>query len=74
MENKREYVYDYLRVIACILIIGIHCTSRFFHVTTITFSTMSAIFRNGLLIFVYIRGALLLNKKQEKISDFYLNL
>lgn len=77
MENKREYIYDFLRVLSCFLIIGIHCVERLLHGDTYNLiwwecNISNAIVRSGLLLFVFISGALLLNKKPEKASDFYL--
>ncbi len=77
MENKRDYIYDFLRVLSCFFIIGIHCCERFLHGENYNniwweYNILSAIFRSGLLLFVFISGALILNKNHENLSTFYL--
>ncbi len=76
MENKREKVYDFLRTIAIICVIISHCMTV--TIKTNDFSALwwqkniiEAIVRCGIIIFVFISGALLLNKPDEKISTFY---
>ena len=77
MEHKREYIYDFLRVLACIFIIGIHCGERLLRGNKYDFiwwehNIFNAIVRTGLCVFLFISGALLLNRKPEKTSVFYL--
>ena len=77
MENKREYIYDFLRVISIIGIISIHCIARIMRPNQL-YNTLwwqknilEAIVRPSLIIFVLVSGALILNKPEEKISTFY---
>lgn len=71
---KREVIYDYIRVLSCVGIIGIH-------VSDMSFSSIGAglyakaifqvLFRLALPIFFALSGALLLQKKEESLSIFY---
>lgn len=74
--NKRRYIYDYIRVMACICIIGIHCTAGYpYNVTNITEIInycVHAVFRIGLPIFTILSGALILSSnKTESLIIFY---
>jgi surface polysaccharide O-acyltransferase-like enzyme len=77
MEKKRDYIYDFLRVLACIFIIFIHCAERFLHgnkydLVFYEYTFTSALVRSGVSLFFIISGALLLNKKDESLGQFYL--
>ena len=77
MENKREYIYDFLRVISIIGIISIHCIAwlmkpnELYNTLWWQRNIFEAIVRPSLIIFVLVSGALILNKPEEKISTFY---
>ena len=74
--QKREIIYDYIRVIACLCVIGIHCTG---FLTNYTIGSsiwwagtiIQSIVRIGLPIFTLLSGVLILNSKDEKVSKFY---
>lgn len=74
--QKREIIYDFIRVIACFCVIGIHCTD-FLTNYTIGSPTwwagtvIQSIVRIGLPIFTLLSGVLILNGKDEKVSKFY---
>lgn len=76
MEEKREYIYDFVRILACMFIIGIHSANRILHgnnydIIWYEYNITNAIVRMGVLLFTFISGALILNKKEEKSSAFY---
>ena len=56
--KKMESIYDYIRVISCIFVIGIHASD-------------GVIYRIGLPMFTFLSGVLILNSKDEKIGEFY---
>ena len=60
--SKREPIYDFIRVFACICVIGIHCTKN------LLFESISRI---GLPMFTFLSGVLILNSNDESISTFY---
>lgn len=62
-SKKREIIYDFIRVLSCIFVIGIHSTNNLI---------FNSIFRIGLPMFIFLSGVLLLNAKEEPTSKFYL--
>ena len=64
---KKNYVYDVLRVLSCIGVIGIHT----FKNSSIIGLICQAIVRIGLPMFLFISGSLNLKYKEEKTLDFY---
>ena len=76
-KNTRYYHFDYLRAISAVFIIGIHASGILLQDTPNTsltwlFGTIfQMIVRIGLPIFFIISGALILNGKDESLSDFY---
>ena len=76
MEKKRENIYDFLRVFSILCIISIHCIAKIiqpqdYGIVWWEKNILDSIARTGLVIFVMISGALILNKPEEKISTFY---
>lgn len=79
MKEKRNYIYDYIRVIACICIIGIHVTARIpnevpnqINFVYLFKYCIHAIFRIGLPIFTVLSGTLILSDtRKESIELFY---
>lgn len=76
--KKHNYIYDYIRLIACIFVIGIHVSDSLMVTKTGGGYTVGCIyqtlFRLGLPIFFMLSGALMLNsKKEETLSQFYIN-
>lgn len=79
MKEKRNYIYDYMRVIACICIIGIHVTAgipneipRQVSIIYMIKYCIHALFRIGLPIFTILSGTLILNNtREESIEYFY---
>lgn len=61
-KQKREVIYDYIRVLSCIFVIGIHSTENLY---------INSIFRIGLPMFILLSGVLILNGKEEPVSEFY---
>lgn len=77
MQNNRDYIYDYLRVLSCFFICCFHCSGRLltynkFSVIWWEHNVITAIVITGLVLFVFISGALILNKKPEHIGHFYI--
>lgn len=74
---KREYIYDYIRVFACVCIIGIHTSDILINGNTFDNIWWIGIFiqgivRIGLPLFVLLSGVLALNnKKEEKVGYYY---
>lgn len=60
--KKREIIYDFIRVLSCICVIGIHSTNNLL---------IKSISRIGLPMFVFLSGVLILNASEEKTSQFY---
>lgn len=79
MKEKRNYIYDWIRVIACICIIGIHVTARIpnevpnqINFVYLFKYCIHAIFRIGLPIFTVLSGTLILSDtRKESIELFY---
>ncbi len=76
MEHKRYYIYDVLRSLSLFFIIAIHCSERLLICNRYDFvwwehNIINAIVRPGLLLFVFISGALILNKTTESTKTFY---
>lgn len=72
----RKKVYDYIRVLACFCIIGIHSTGgisyEFKEAWEFMEYTLHAFFMVGLPVFFLLSGALLLSgKRQESVGGFY---
>ena len=61
--KKREIIYDFIRVLSCVFVIGIHSTNHLM---------LESISRIGLPMFTFLSGILLLNGKEEKTSEFYI--
>lgn len=73
---ERQKVYDYIRVLACLCIIGIHSTGRssyeFNEIWEIVDYILHDFFRISLPVFFLLSGALLLSgRKQESVGEFY---
>lgn len=76
--KEHNYIYDYIRLIACIFVIGIHVSDGLMATKTGGGYTVGCIyqtlFRIGLPIFFMLSGALMLNsKKEETLSQFYIS-
>lgn len=75
-KDNRNYIYDYIRVFSCLLVIGIHCYSGNMTLTNdiekYIYNFIHGIVRIGLPMFVLLSGVLLLNKEDdEKLSNYY---
>lgn len=74
-KDNRNYIYDYIRVFSCLLVIGIHCYSGKLELNDIEYyiyNFIHGIVRIGLPMFVLLSGILLLNKEDdEKLSNYY---
>jgi len=73
--NNREIIYDFIRVISCLCIIGVHSfvvqEDGTYDFIWWFMTGVHAITRIGLPMFVLLSGVLLLNSKEEKTSVFY---
>lgn len=75
--KQRQYIFDYVRVFSCILVIGIHATVSLINydkesVTYVFGCALQTISRWGLALFYMLSGALLLNSRQnESLVMFY---
>ena len=74
LEN-REVIYDFIRVTACLCVIGIHCAGFLVNATignSIWWAgtIIQAIVRIGLPMFTLLSGVLILNSNEEKVSKF----
>ena len=75
--EKREIIYDFIRVISCFLVIGIHSTDLIKISSQIGSHTwwignlIQAIVRIGLPMFALLSGVLILKSKEQKVSAFY---
>lgn len=76
--KKREPIYDVIRVISCLCIIGIHCTDALVVGEAYNYiwwigNISQSIVRIALPMFVLLSGALILNsKKEETLGTFYI--
>lgn len=76
--SNRQYIYDYLRVFACLGVIGIHSQNILFSDTSYIGQCVAIffelVFRIGLPIFFILSGVLLLNSnKKQSLINFYWN-
>ncbi|MBQ8681766.1 MAG: acyltransferase family protein [Bacilli bacterium] len=75
-NNKREIIYDYIRVFACVCVICIHSTDSLIkggdydNIWWLGI-TIQGIVRTGLPLFVLLSGVLALNQKEEKMNNYY---
>lgn len=77
VKGNRIVYMDYLRVLATVLVIGVHIIEPLYQqMESHTFSwtilaVTASIFHGSNLLFIMISGALLLNRKEESIWNFY---
>lgn len=79
MEQKRTAYLDFLRIVACIMVVGVHVSALCLEeldVTSVNFKVMNGFDCFSILgvpLFVMISGSLLLSEKHtDSMKDFYL--